>query len=295
MPESVLQPPAARDAITLADWVESTMAIEGEEFLPRAVVRRRLGADGNQDEAAIGLLLSEIRRRRKAAPTIYPFEVDASGVVRAGGLADPLYDLMVMLSLLEAPFRQHKQWDEANTLMDGVAELALGQLFGPNTNTLRFGWPVSDGRPSDFPKAIRWLAEAMGLEITAHRRTPRPQDGGVDVVAWRPFPDARQGFPVVLAQCTYRGDFRAKGTDINARRWLDWISFGSEPLSALVIPHIVDQSDEVWTEISYDVQVILDRFRICQLLSERTNFDDLPLLANAAAWLATQWDALRIE
>ena len=50
-------------------------------------------------------------------------------------------------------------------------------------------------------------------------RSPYSKDGGVDVVAWRPFPDGRSGFPVLLAQCTIEKDYRHKAGDVDTRIW----------------------------------------------------------------------------
>jgi hypothetical protein len=143
---------------------------------------------------------------------------------------------------------------------------ALRQLLGPGSHALRFGWPSEVGRPQEFSRAVAWLAETMKIKIGSGYRPPRRKDGGVDVVAWRSFPDGRPGFPIVLCQCTIETDFIHKARDVDLRLWSTWLGFDSEPALVLAIPGTVGRNED-WNEIARNC-ILLERLRLAALLAE---------------------------
>jgi hypothetical protein len=155
----------------------------------------------------------------------------------------------------------------------GLAEIAFERLgakameglLGEPASAVRFGWPSDEGRPPEFNLAIKWLAERMGIAPGAGYRPPRRKDGGVDVVAWRPFPDRRSGFPVFLVQCTLQERIQDKALDIDTRIWSSWLTLDSEPSTVLAVPGTIS-SPEVWNEIALRC-LVLDRIRLCGLLA----------------------------
>src|SRR4051794_2582881 len=117
MSESILRPPALRDVGSLVDWVEATMSIEGRSMFAKALIRKRLAADGNDDEAAISLVMAEVRRRQRLASGLYPYRAGGAGVERTR-TALPLYEFLLFSSLDDAPYRQTKEWANAVRLFE---------------------------------------------------------------------------------------------------------------------------------------------------------------------------------
>jgi hypothetical protein len=292
MSESILRPPASRQVGALADWIEATMAIEGRSMLAKALIRRRLAADGNDDEASISLVMTEVRRRRRIAGDLYPFDAVGAGV-RRSAVAHRAYEFLLLCSLDDAPFRQDQNWSNAVRLFEQLAAAALGSLFGPGTRGLRFGYPPEPGRPERFADALKWLADDLGLAVGAGKASSNEQDGGVDAVAWRPFRDGRPGFPVALAQCTLQQAFEAKGSDIVLQRWKSWIAFHRDPLTALIVPFVLGQDAETWDDLHFTVDLVVDRLRMCELL-ERVSLEDWPEATLLGGWLDHELGGLRL-
>jgi hypothetical protein len=267
MSESILRPPATRDVGSIADWIEATMAIEERGLFAKALIRRRLAADGNDDEASMSLALAEIRRRQQIGGPLYPYEAGGAGV-RRHERANHSYDFLLACSLDEAPFRQSKDWNTVVRLFEQLTVVGLGTIFGAGTKALRFGTPPEPSRPSTFAEALQWLASQMGHGVGHGKASSNENDGGVDAVAWRPFADGRVGFPVLLAQCTLQTAYENKGSDIVLSRWRSWITLGRDPFTALVIPFSLGQAVEPWEEANFTVDVVVDRFRLCELLAE---------------------------
>jgi hypothetical protein len=292
MSESSLRPPVSRDVTAVADWLEATMAIEQRALFAKALIRRRLGADGNDDEAALSLALAEIRRRSSIAGAIYPYQVGGAGVRRISA-ESRVYDFLLMCSLDDAPFRKDHDWTSSVRLFEQLAVLALERVFGPDTRALRFGHPPEPPRPSSFTAAVGWLASELGHEVGPGRISGYEQDGGVDAVAWRPFREGYGGLPLLLAQCTLQRDFETKGSDIVLNRWRSWILFRRNPLCALVLPFALGRSGERWEDANFSTDVVLDRFRLCELL-DSADLTKWPHARHLDGWLDAQFDALRL-
>ena len=146
-------------------------------------------------------------------------------------------------------------------------------------------------RPVSFPHAVKWLATShSGLKPGTEVARARRNDGGVDVVLWRPFRADRSGPGVViLVQCTFRRDWERKGRDIVIDTWRSWIAFRKDPITALAVPYCLADDDERRAEVEGEVWLVLDRMRICELLCE-AGADDVALLDDLelAEWLKQQ-------
>lgn len=292
MSESILRPPAARDVGSLADWVEATMAIEMRSLFAKAVIRKRLAADGMDDEASLSLALTEIRRRRKIGGPLYPYEAGGAGVKRHD-LSSRAYEFLLACSLDDAPYRQSRDWNAVVRLFEQLSVAALGRLFGPDTKAVRFGHPADAPRPGPFTDALAWLAGELGYAVGSGRTSANDQDAGVDAVAWRSFPDGRAGFPLVMAQCTLQRDYETKGSDIVLSRWRSLLSMRQDPLTALIVPFSLGSNLDVWEEINFTVDLVLDRFRICELLST-VNLGDWPDRNHLEGWLSRELAEMRL-
>lgn len=167
-----------------------------------------------------------------------------------------------------------------NLVADGAA-----RIWGDAGKALRFGWPSDIGRPPEFDLAIRWLAQKVGVDVGQGYRQPRRKDGGVDVVAWRPFPDGRSGFPVLLVQCTLQENLLAKGMDVDTRLWGSWLAMDVDPTAALATATALPPGT-IWNELALKYMV-LDRIRLVGL-AEATVTDEL-----AVDWVASTINDLR--
>jgi hypothetical protein len=110
------------------------------------------------------------------------------------------------------------------------------------------------------------------------------KDGGVDVVCWRPFRDGRAGFAVLQCQCTVRANWWSKDDDVVIEKWRGRIDFGKDPIIALAIPFAVDAAFDQWDEVRRSVHVLLDRMRLCELITPVR----VPDLDRIATWVEAE-------
>ena len=267
--ESQIPTPTSTDACSLADWAESAMFVEGRNNLSRTSLRMRLRAslfiDGEDLDFHVDLLLSEVERRKERAEATYPFHWTGTGLSRASVVDEAPYEFLLWLAVSPV-YREEKRFDEIDELFDRLVKHALVVYLGPNARGIRFGFPSSDGRPSGFPEAVKWLANILGLQPGSGVPRPQGKDGGVDVVVWHPFRDGRSGFVVILGQCTVANNWTPKAKDIVPEIWKGWIDFGREPLTALAVPFALPPAFDRWDEVRRTVNIILDRMRLVELI-----------------------------
>lgn len=269
-------------AEAIADWIEvealtgSTPGRSIDEFTQVAV--DQLGITTDRAHGALNL----IGRRSRVLGDQYPIDVRKVGLIRKPNpLAFPYVGLLLISPSLPSRSLSDKQLEIAAIALEDAAAEALANFLGEGGKAIRFAWPSSVGRPEQFAHAITWLVEQMGATLGDAYRQPRRKDGGVDVVAWRPFPDQRSGFPVILAQATIGTDYVNKSADIDLRLWSGWLSLDVDPTIALVMPGTLPNGEE-WNEMAAR-SLIFERVRLAGLLPVGIESPSLRSLRDLAA------------
>lgn len=273
MPDYPLETPGGGETDFLADWAEAMLLIEGRSFLSRAVLKDRYAGglmleDSEDLEATIDLLLTEVRRRRDIAPSFYPFDRDElrNGISLRNEVNAYPYQFLLWLSISPA-FRALGRQGETEGKFNNLVRQAVERYLGNGSIVVETSTAARRGERT-FRELLGSIAARMCLRYGAFRepRTAR-RDGGVDLIGWRPFADARSAFIVLLCQCTVQKEWEVKSTDISTKLWMQWIDFVRDPLTALAVPFAVPISHEKWIEVRCNVDVIFDRLRLSELLS----------------------------
>ncbi|HEV2891459.1 MAG TPA: hypothetical protein VGX28_13895 [Frankiaceae bacterium] len=249
----------------VADWIETSLLVRGTRQLGLDRLHRIALDEVGAGPAAVSLAIRVMSRRGAVLGDHYPFEV-SDVAVRARPTAPEATYSGLLLMTPDSPARQVAGADPPTgtiLLFERIAVAAAIAMLGPSGRAVRFGWPSDEGRPPEFAYAIEWLAGLMGIKPGSAYRPPRRRDGGVDVVAWRPFPDGRSGFPVMLVQCTLQHDILPKAGDIDVRYWAGWLTLDADPMVALAVPQTIPQG-VVWDELALR-SLVLERVRLAGL------------------------------
>lgn len=270
----------------IADWIEVLALIRGVAVGSDTLHDMGITVGYRQADVALGL--TTMARRATLLGAAYPFKV-SSGVAAVPTAADRAWTALLLMSP-ESPIRPRLSVPDAAAHLECVTTEALTALYGPGTSAVRFAWPSEDGgRPPEFPDAVRWLAKKMHVPVGVAYRPPYAKDGGVDVVAWRPFPDGRSGFPVLLAQCTLERDYAHKASDVDVRVWSGWLALDVDPATALAIPDVVAAGED-WNALAART-IVLDRLRLASLLAGSEL--ERPPLAQVRTWARQQINQIR--
>jgi hypothetical protein len=107
--------------------------------------------------------------------------------------------------------------DEAETqateLFENLSEIAARQYV--SGESVRFGFPRRE-IPAGFREALAMICTRLGegrvADISDASR--RAKDDGLDIVAWRPFPDRRPGQFIMFGQCAATSKWRDKTNEL---------------------------------------------------------------------------------
>ena len=271
----------------IADWIEYGALGHASGLLPVSEILEEAAVFGIGD-IAVNLAMATLKRREKTLGKAYPFLVNDYVVRRTGTYQSCAYSVLLLLTRSPGltPWRVGPVSQGSVELFENLTCEALRIMLGPVSQAINFGWPSSEGRPPEFFNAVPWLANKMGVTVGSGYRPPRRKDGGVDVVAWRPFADGKSGFPIYLVQCTLQQDVLKKTRDIDLRLWAGWLALDSDPVSVLSIPRTIGNVAE-WNEISAN-SVLLDRIRLAELLGEFTSTEIEDFIENEIACINEQ-------
>ena len=246
----------------IADWIELAVIAGGHKGNTNHKIQK-LGSDWtNLNEVQISSGLKVMERRQFLLQDKYPFTVNDLAVVFKENLAISLYTYLLYITrpANAVPWQSVSPTQQESDLFEEVVSLTLKDYLGPASEAIPFGWPSKYGRPEQFPQAIDWLAQKMSVRLGLAFRPPRRKDGGVDVVAWKPFKDRRSGFPIYLVQCTLQREFVSKARDIDLRHWAGWLDMDRDPITILAIPRAI-ANGELWNEATAN-SIIFERVRI---------------------------------
>ena len=272
----------------IADWIETALLVRGARPIGLDALHGFFEEYHGLEQQRVNVGIREMDRRARLLGDRYPFKIHGEYAVQSLAGAPTSAYVAVALMAPGNPVREYLNSAPDETMavfFENLVAEAATALWGGQGRALRFGWPSDIGRPPEFDLAIRWLADKIGVHVGRGYRQPRRKDGGVDVVAWRPFPDGRSGFPVLLVQCTLQENLLAKGMDVDTRLWGSWLAVDVDPVTALATPTALP-SGPTWDELALKYMV-LDRVRLAGL-AEPAVSDDL-----AQGWVVQTISDLR--
>ncbi len=233
-----------------------------------------------EDVAAESLsrgVFQELEYRARAGECGYPFSVNVDGGLlqtRADWDDQVAYVFCLCLSYYTADDDLPDK-ARARRMFEHVArEAARAFVQG---EALRFGSPRQSGIAGDveelpvpFEEAIdevcKRIGEGAGFCSDEFPEPRSDKDGGVDIVAWRDFPDEAPGKLLVVGNCASGNDWGLKLNELNAKTFTDWFMSGpySPVLRSFFTPHRFDTAHRHWTQHIRDGGILFERCRIAK-------------------------------
>ncbi len=242
---SWVEVPSDYDPHSLAEFIEAELLFSLDDYLSLTEMRVLFSSGRQPTDDELAFAFAEIEARRTRFGSHYPYLVDERGVAHVTGPTSHLYAFLLLLSLKGTPMRVRGEWPRSDAIFDSVAREAFRTWLGEATQALVFGWPARGGRPGGFREAVAWAGKKVGVETRKEEVPTHLRDGGVDVIAWRPFPDKRTGFEIYLVQNTVQMSFRAKPHDVRPFRWFAWWRVGVPPSVGFAVPFAMAEGDPV--------------------------------------------------
>jgi hypothetical protein len=238
-------PNSTTDVARLADWLELT-AIEADDGdssagdLERALNIQTTGNLGD----ILAQVFDEIHLRQRAAADAYPFEVKGTVVsLRDSFPANPVpYLFCLVLSYYGWKKKGNSRFDPW-LLFEHLSCVAARDYVGGDAILFGTSSRKGVGAKGVFRAQVDSLAAELNEgESYKQLKGVRIQDGKLDLVAWKPFPDRRGSQLMLFGQCAAGANWDgAKLSELQPREgfWDNWLS--DAPISPLIrsyfVPH----------------------------------------------------------
>jgi hypothetical protein len=292
-------PAASDDVVRHADWLEAQAlaSAEGRASLEDLVGEIRRGGsvdalgeedeEGDEERDDRGSSTSqriahdafaEIQNRALFCRDRYPFAVSQGLLTLKNEPQKKVYTLLLLMSA-KAPTAGHQG---TSALFERICSDAAEQYLGGSAKgakAMRFGTPRRQPIRM-FRDAVDHLCTELGEgggSPEKKRRSERDHsgDGGLDVVAWKHFPDRRAGKLIAFGQCAAgESGWDSKLDELDGIKFVK--KFMREPLTVdpirfFFVPRYIERRR--WRNASIDGGIVFDRGRIAALMTRRD--DDL--------------------
>ncbi len=234
------------EIVGLADWLEmqalagqdSQVAVSRLKTVLRAEPWRAPGMSvvptDEELEGIVGSAVAELAQRQESyGGKGYPFGLSAGDRVLAYSQGGDVYLALLALSYLN-PAPTKGSTDSGGAMFEVLAWRGLCRWLGkpdhPGAEVISFvhhmGQPSASGLPHAFHAKVDHLAMVMrdgkNCRRPPHGRKKVQGDGGVDLLAWRGFPDDQGGQFLLAAGCAAGMNFAEAGkhTEADPERWI---------------------------------------------------------------------------
>jgi len=259
----MFQLPDPESPEAIADWIELELAA-GVTHISKARVSSVLQAETGSEPGEP--LLSDVWGQLEERQARYSrgfFSCWGDLVRRSGEASDsPEYVACLLFSL----YGVCDQYRADPKIFERLAAVAIRNYV--QGRVFLFGWPVLPDVQTDIALRVKNVAAAV-REKFVEAPAARYKDRGVDVIAWRPFPEHfagehRSNQIVILAQCAAGANWRQKTGQLPYSSWTQYMHWACDPLQGFAVPGVVPT--ELWHDISREAGILFDRIRIVNLL-----------------------------
>ena len=262
-------------------------------------------------------ILMELVWREQVLGELYPFQVRRVGhswrllkAAPAGSavrLGRRCYDISLLISALRYRHLTGTDAEELTEASDRIfqilAHLSARGLFSGNSFWMGFPRPEHDGFRAALGRLISLLGVGELLDPPPVSQARGAKDGGIDVIAWRAFPDGRPAPILSYGQVASGLRWQDKSVrDTVDSHFHHWMS--REPakhyLPAMYIPFMQHETISDTDAVAFEAKVldqdasaekrlgmVLDRVRLTQLSTravERASDNDVVVVREALSW-----------
>ena len=295
-------PESPTDEIELADWLELTALVSPDLNSHRSDLYSALNQGSLFDEQGEEVLeakildtFDELETRVRSTGAAYPFAIE-------GGLVQAYSNWRDLSSYVFSLCLSYVRWEQRRgmrtfpaRIFEALCTQAAAAWIGGHA--VRFGSPRQPPEmPRGFVSAINELSKkhlCEGNGIKKEERVDWTKDYGLDVVAWRYWPDDLAGKLIVFGACASGRDWDEKVRDLDIETfWNQWIEGDmlSPIIRAFFIPHRIPSRR--WKRTTREAGIVFDRCRIASL-SEQLPSDNPH--GDGLAWIDSVLQGLQTE
>jgi len=280
------------ESTVYADWVECS-ALFQDESISKADVKECFSEinsfDSETGSSEIDDIWSELERRKRLLGSQYPLKIERNRIkLSATSWKDyPAYSYCTLLSYSKS----NKEWmhnycndyQKQGDLFEHVSKAALMYIL-KDWDTILTGWSRSN--PTNIKNKIKDIANTFGTTIGQISPDSDDKDGGVDILCYRKFSDARGNYPAFFIQCATGANWTDKRMTDALKLWRHWIYFYSPSLLSrgLAVPFAFGDETFRQTQVKGDC-LVLDRIRLLAQDVQESEWIPGNILKEISSWI----------
>ncbi len=251
------------DQIILSDWLELLAIISPDNNASHGDLERELTRAGvDNGDTICNSTLGELNQRVIAAGNNYPFTFSGSLLkLKNGWQSFTPYIFCLLLSYCDDAKKKVAKINH-EVMFEYLSCLAAKKYI--DGEVLRFGSPrKNDPLPSGFLNAMTDVCGAVGeWSCSTASNTLRKKDGGLDLIAWKPFPDRQIGKLILFGHCASGNNWHSKINELQPGDFCSrWLGGDKSPIvKSFFIPYRV--TTEVFADRAISAKLFFDRCRI---------------------------------
>lgn len=274
------------DWLEISVWAQSDHQISRQEVISIFTIGEEIKDPemvSSGAENQVNQIWDEIKTRVLELKKAYPFKLSDNEEIFYLPKDDYInlsYIFCLLISYFGLSDLMNKNTSKASNLFEGlctyVAQKYLSDDLGDN-GYLQFGAPRTSWKKHTrpLPKAIDEIIKNIGdgtnrvLGIKVGRKIIADGgDGGLDVIAWRKFPDKRPGYLLFFGQCATSKNYSVYlGKLFEHQNFLlTHLDTDLSPVFGFFIPHSLTINDQenkgYWEQIKRSKNIPFDRNRI---------------------------------
>jgi len=260
MPANIAVPADVSNPIILADWLEILALTSDDGNASHGDLQRTLNTLSVNDLDEICTeCMGELNRRVSATRDKYPFTFSGTLLKTKGDWRDYIpYVFCLLLSHCDDETKKIVGLKH-EVLFEELSCLAARNFLGGEV--LRFGTPRKE-LPSGFREALAVVCGKVNEWTPTTNNTLRRQDGGLDLIAWKHFPDEQIGKLILFGHCASGDNWDRKVNELQPHDFCSlWLGGDKSPIiKTFFIPRRLDL--DMFNFHAVSAKLFFDRCRI---------------------------------
>lgn len=304
--------PNEKTAIKLADWLEiNTLAdLDGStsaqdlKYPLATEIEKGNNIDDSTLEEIVAQAFTEIEKRISATKSGYPFKVQGDKIIKKTTYTKNLsYIFCLFVSYFGVERLEFSSSWKKNTIakkFENLSANAIKMLLTNDKgklNVREFGWPRKwKGLVTNpnFINALNKLCQDCGeMKSSGVTTAARMKDAGLDIIAWKKFPDYLSGSVFFWGQCATGDNWDHKLHEV--RNFEFFVTQPTRTLRGTFIPHIIEipnNDPDYWHMLTIQAGMIFDRCRVAYLTEKWNDRTIINIIQSTLTKIREDYDRL---
>lgn len=252
------------------------------------------GIESSDDKSVIVLddAIAECSNRLQRCPDRYPFVIGCGSLGLKSNTCwhKDIYAFLLLVTRIDMKNNRMQGGYDGTRLFEELCAKVIEEYFGCHSEVMVFG-TSQDGKFNEKVKEVLRRLNIRGQFKIPYGSTGHQRDAHVDILAWIPFTDKKDGQMIALGQCKTGTSWESKLTELDPDVFFSCYST-QQPFSKPIKMFFVSESfgDYKWEERCSYCGILFDRTRIMEYLPHEIDEDLLDKIRmwNAAAIVAEE-------